>query len=79
MKAAGERAERQAAVQSRAAPAAGRRPQRAAATQAKSYRDPDSDDSHSGVDQPPAAKARRLQPPRYTLARINRIDTEFHI
>ncbi|XP_030220770.1 synaptonemal complex protein 2 isoform X2 [Gadus morhua] len=56
VKAAGERPERQAAVPSRAAPAAGRRPQRAAATQAKSYRDPDSDDSHSGVDQPPAAK-----------------------
>ncbi|CAL8254280.1 unnamed protein product [Arctogadus glacialis] len=56
VKAAGERPERQAAVPSRAAPAAGRRPQRATATQAKSYRDPDSDDSHSGVDQPPAAK-----------------------
>ncbi|CAL8280216.1 unnamed protein product [Boreogadus saida] len=56
VKAAGERPERQAAVPSRAAPAAGRRPQRAAAAHAKSYRDRDSDDSHSGVDQPPAAK-----------------------
>ncbi|CAL8369428.1 unnamed protein product [Lota lota] len=52
----GEQPERQSAVPTRAAPAAGRRPQRAVATNAKSYREPDTDDSLSETDRPPAAK-----------------------
>ena len=73
MKEAVEQPDRQPTIPSRAAPAAGRRPQRAAATNGKSYREPDTDDSQSEADQPPAPKAKSLQPPCYTSARTNHI------
>lgn len=38
--------------------AAGRRPRRAAATSTKSYKEPDTDDSHSESEKPPGPKAK---------------------
>ncbi|KAK0135405.1 Synaptonemal complex protein 2 [Merluccius polli] len=73
VKEAAEQPDRQPTIPSRAALAAGRRPQRAVATNGKSYREPDTDDSQSEADQPPAPKAKSLQPPCYTSARTNHI------
>ncbi|XP_029912371.1 synaptonemal complex protein 2 [Myripristis murdjan] len=41
--------------------AAGRRPQRAAATTAKSYKEPDTDDSQSESEKPPASKVKKTK------------------
>ncbi len=40
-------------------PAASRRPQRAAAISNKSYKDPDTDDSQSELEEPPVSKAKK--------------------